>query len=61
MCGSKCKRGTYRLLSTFAGANCCSCGKLMDKEMKLLEDSSEKTHRDGVLLKGKPCTWFLMT
>ncbi|MED6167336.1 hypothetical protein PIB30_001759 [Stylosanthes scabra] len=52
MC-SNCKRGSNWLLSTFAGASCCSCGKLMNKEMKLLGDSDYETHTDGVFVKGE--------
>ncbi|KAJ1376630.1 hypothetical protein SESBI_49724 [Sesbania bispinosa] len=49
MC-STCLWSNGWLLSTFAGAR-CSCGKLMDKEMKLHGDSGEETHGDGVFVK----------
>ncbi|KAL1330906.1 hypothetical protein HN51_048150 [Arachis hypogaea] len=49
MCSTKCKSDNSFLLSTFAGASCPSCRKLMDREMKLLEDSGEV----GVFLKGE--------
>ncbi|XP_020202954.1 uncharacterized protein LOC109788595 [Cajanus cajan] len=52
MCSNKCRRGGDWFLSTFAEAS-CSCGKLMDKEMKLHGDYNEGTCRDGVFVKGK--------
>lgn len=52
MCSNKCRRGGDWFLSTFAEAS-CSCGKLMDKEMKLRGDSNEGTHGDGVFVKGE--------
>ncbi|TKY63403.1 tyrosine/DOPA decarboxylase [Spatholobus suberectus] len=52
MCSNKCRRGGDWFLSTFAEAG-CSCGKLMDKEMKLHGDSNEGTHGDGVFVKGQ--------
>ncbi|KAJ1411271.1 hypothetical protein SESBI_21314 [Sesbania bispinosa] len=57
MC-STCLWSNGWLLSTFAGAR-CSCGKLMDKEMKLHGDSGEETHGDGVFVKDG--TSFLTT
>ncbi|MED6167334.1 hypothetical protein PIB30_001757 [Stylosanthes scabra] len=56
MCSSKCSIRDSTLLSTFSGANCLKCGKLMDRETKLLEDSGEVRHQhgqDGVFLKGE--------
>ena len=53
-CSSSCGVGWDPFsLSSFEGASCCSCGKLMNKKVKLLEDPSEKTHRDGIFVKGK--------
>ncbi|KAK7349939.1 hypothetical protein VNO77_07852 [Canavalia gladiata] len=52
MCSNKCRKGSELFLSTFAEAT-CFCGKLMDKEMKLYGDSSQKTHGDGVFVKGE--------
>ncbi|KAK7286869.1 hypothetical protein RJT34_22190 [Clitoria ternatea] len=46
MCNKGCRR-----LSTFAEASCC-CGKLMDREIKLHGDSSEKGYEEGVFVKG---------
>ncbi|RDX74342.1 hypothetical protein CR513_45923, partial [Mucuna pruriens] len=57
MCSNRCRRGGDWFLSTFAEAS-CSCGRLMDKEMKLHGDSNEGTHGDGVFVKGK--TMFLI-
>ncbi|KAL2337517.1 hypothetical protein Fmac_011963 [Flemingia macrophylla] len=51
MCSNKCRRGGNWFLSTFAGAS-CSCGRLMDKEMKLHGDTSEGTCEDCVFVKG---------
>ncbi|KAJ1411272.1 hypothetical protein SESBI_21315 [Sesbania bispinosa] len=56
MCSTCLWKNDY-LLSTFAGVR-CSCGKLIDKEMKLYGDSSEETHEDGVFVKGG--TMYLM-
>ncbi|XLS48336.1 hypothetical protein HN51_022694 [Arachis hypogaea] len=58
MC-SNCKKGSNWLLSTFTGASCCSCGKSMDKEMKLLGDSEDETHTDGVFVKGEAMYFIL--
>ncbi|RDX67236.1 hypothetical protein CR513_53914, partial [Mucuna pruriens] len=52
MCGS-CPKGRDLLLSTFAGTSCSYCGKLMIKEMKLVEESKEKAAGgNGVFVKG---------
>ncbi|KAK7390618.1 hypothetical protein VNO78_25941 [Psophocarpus tetragonolobus] len=51
MCSNKCKRDGDWVLSTFAEAS-CSCGKLMDKQMKLYGYSNEGSHADGVFVKG---------
>ncbi|CAL5210869.1 unnamed protein product [Lathyrus oleraceus] len=50
MCG-RCNRGSDWFLSTFVGASCCYCGKLMDKEMKLHGDFGEVGLGDGVFVK----------
>ncbi|XP_028783614.1 uncharacterized protein LOC114739705 [Neltuma alba] len=50
MCGS-CGGGNRRLLSTFAGVS-CSCGKLMDKEMKLVGEENNPKGEDGVFVRG---------
>ncbi|KAI9080095.1 hypothetical protein K1719_037911 [Acacia pycnantha] len=50
VCGS-CGGGNRTLLSTFAGVN-CSCGKLMDKEMRLEEEDNSKLG-DGVFVRGE--------
>ncbi|XP_057458751.1 uncharacterized protein LOC130749412 [Lotus japonicus] len=54
MCSS-CRVGSDVLLSTFSGASCFSCGKLMDKEMKLHGDSTEENHGHGggIFVKGE--------
>ncbi|XP_061346539.1 uncharacterized protein LOC133292178 [Gastrolobium bilobum] len=56
MCSS-CLEDNDWLLSTF-GLTSCSCGKLMDKEMKLVVESNEETHENGVFVKEK--TMFLI-
>ncbi|XP_028783527.1 uncharacterized protein LOC114739711 [Neltuma alba] len=50
MCGS-CGGGNRTLLSTFAGVS-CSCGKLMDKEMKLEGEENNSKGEDGVFVRG---------
>ena len=51
MCGS-CGAGNRKLLSTFAGVR-CSCGKLMDKEMKVEGEEDNSRLGDGVFVKGE--------
>ncbi|KAI9080123.1 hypothetical protein K1719_037939 [Acacia pycnantha] len=50
MCGS-CGVGNQTLLSTFAGVR-CSCGKLMDKEMKVKGEEDNSKLGDGVFVRG---------
>lgn len=52
MCSNKCQKDGYLFLSTFAETS-CYCGKLMDKERMLNEDSNEGTRGDGVFVKWK--------
>ena len=48
-----CGRGNGTLLSTFAGVSCSTCGKLMDKEMKLEgEEDYSNSNGDGVFVRG---------
>ncbi|KAK4270439.1 hypothetical protein QN277_023475 [Acacia crassicarpa] len=51
MCGS-CGVGNRTLLSTFAGVR-CSCGKLMDKEMKVEGEEDNSKLGDGVFVRGE--------
>lgn len=50
MCG-RCNKRSDLFLSTFVGASCYYCEKLMDKEMKLHGDFGEEGLGDGVFVK----------
>ncbi|XP_028783621.1 uncharacterized protein LOC114739712 [Neltuma alba] len=50
MCGS-CRELSDKWLSTFAGAS-CSCGKLMDQEMKVVEEE-DNNPKGGVFVRGE--------
>lgn len=57
-CVTKCQRSGDWVLTSVAEAS-CSCGKFMDKEMKLYGNSIGLMGM-MFLLRGKPCTWSLM-
>ncbi|XP_028783626.1 uncharacterized protein LOC114739715 [Neltuma alba] len=50
MCGS-CRQGSDEWLSAFSGVS-CSCGKLMDQEMKVVEEEDDNP-KGGVFVRGE--------